>query len=98
MADEKPKIMCASHGERFSTFICKHLLGAKDVAWYSGEPSPENPWPSAWCEQCHQAFLTEGEWNERSNSAANLEIVAVCHSCYESFKIRCVPHGIDMEH
>lgn len=88
------KITCEHHGEAYETYICEHLVGASNVDWHSAEPVEDDPWPSAWCEQCNEAFLAEGEWNERSENAANLNVKLVCHHCYEDFKSQCKVHNV----
>ena len=89
---ERDKVECEAHGEARSTFVCKHLLGARGIGWYSAAPDATDPWPDAWCEQCHAAFESEGEWNEVSE--AKTEIKLLCHHCYESTKARCHVHYI----
>ena len=81
------KINCHTHGEAFETFVCKHLVGAENIDWYSGEPSKNDPWPDSWCGECHQYFLNQGEWNDISSE--KLEAKLVCHRCYENFRDSC---------
>ena len=89
MTDPREKIECRTHGTAYATFVCEHLIGASGVRWYSAEPIEDDKWPSAWCDQCQSAFAVEGEWNEKSESAANLKAKLLCHHCYENTKSRC---------
>lgn len=75
-------VQCHTHGPAFQTFICEHLFANPEQEWYSSAPSEDNRWPDAWCSICHEAYKTEGEWNERNENL--LKIRLVCHRCYES--------------
>ena len=87
---EHDSITCSKHGEGYATFVCEHLLGPGSRKFYCEPETAEEPWPGGWCEVCHQHYLVEGEWNDRSEAAANLgEIVqAICHQCYGEVKGR----------
>jgi len=93
MADHD-EIECANHGRAYATYVCEHLVRASGIEWYSAEPIDEDPWPGAWCKQCHTGFLIEGEWNEASEKAAGLKLSLLCHLCYEATKVRCIVHVI----
>ncbi len=86
------KIHCHTHGEAFEAFVCKHLVGTENKSWFSVEPTKDDPWPDSWCEECHQDFLKEGEWNDISSE--KLEAKLVCHHCYEIFRENCNVHYI----
>ena len=83
------KVTCENHGEANETFVCEHLVGASGANWYSAEPTENDPWPSAWCMKCHESFLQEGEWNEKSENSASLTAKLLCHCCYEETKTKC---------
>ena len=63
------------------TFVCEHLAENSHQAWCSSEPDDANRWPDAWCDVCDEAFMREGEWNEKNEGA--LEAKILCHHCYE---------------
>ena len=86
------KVNCKSHGTANETFVCEHLVGASGINWYSASPIKNDLWPSAWCEKCHQSFLKESEWNEKSEKCANLTAKILCHHCYEETKKQCNAH------
>ena len=84
------KVECDSHGAATATYICRHLVEGKGLGWYCDRPSPEQPWPDAWCDACHRAYLAEGEWNEKSEAAADIgnNLRLICHHCYEALQGR----------
>ena len=88
------KVTCECHGEAYATYVCKHLVGASGIGWYSAEPVADDQWPNAWCEECNKAYVAEGEWNERSEKAAKLEAKLICHVCYENFRSQCQVHNV----
>ena len=90
--DELPEVIhCDEHGEAYPTFICRHLITGESTEWFSAEPIEEDPWPHAWCSICHEHFLAEGEWNEKSEEDADIaEVIQIlCHCCYEDAKSEC---------
>lgn len=95
MSDSPKKLLCASHGEAFPAYVCQHLLPGGTAEWCSSRPTPDNPWPSAWCETCHEAFAKEGEWNAKSEAEADLQVRAICHRCYEAASIRARHRYLD---
>lgn len=81
MNDDSERITCEEHGTATVTFVCPHLIEEPIQRWHSGCPSPEAPWPDAWCDRCNAAFLREGEWNEKNSDA--IDPRPLCHECYE---------------
>lgn len=81
MNDDSEQITCEEHGTATVTFVCSHLLEEPIQRWHSGCPSPENPWPDAWCDRCNVAFLREGEWDDKNSDAIDIRLL--CHHCYE---------------
>ncbi|MFN8392970.1 MAG: hypothetical protein U0136_21935 [Bdellovibrionota bacterium] len=90
MATESRKITCAEHGEARATFVCKHLMHATKVEWISSSPTPEDPWPDAWCADCNKAFEVEGRWTDAAMALVSDDIRAICHTCYERARARCL--------
>ncbi|MEM7474781.1 MAG: hypothetical protein AAF483_07300 [Planctomycetota bacterium] len=89
-------IECDDHGEGYTTFVCGHLVRGENHSWHSSEPIDDDEWPSAWCSKCHEHFSAEGEWNEKSEAAADIAniVVILCHHCYEEVRERCKVHFV----
>jgi hypothetical protein len=84
MAD---KIQCGTHGECFQTFVCSHLLGENaGLGFNSDEPTDDDPFPDAWCDNCEIIRVAHDGWNEESDKLA--EISLLCSGCYERSRIR----------
>lgn len=78
-AKKERDYFCDKHGKAEPTIICKQLLGASNVAWYSFEPTAEDPW--------HDAFATNtyvGNAHQFNHLAKTsfLEIAAVTQIAY----------------
>jgi hypothetical protein len=89
-------LTCKDHGDAYKTYVCRHLLEGINTEWYSGEVDDDHPWPDAWCGICHTFFKAEGEWNERSEVAAELGENGrlLCHLCYERIRASCTTHTV----
>jgi hypothetical protein len=89
-------IECNDHGRAYTTYVCRHLMEGTNTHWYSAEVDDEHPWPDSWCGICNAFFEAEGEWNEKSESAAELgkNMRLICHHCYESIRSKCPTHTI----
>jgi hypothetical protein len=87
-APDLDEITCEAHGKAYATFVCQHLLKKRRQTWHCEPATDDEPWPSAWCDVCHEAYVAEGEWNDRSEAAANLDEVVqvICHRCYEMLR------------
>ncbi len=81
---QNKKIECETHGTAFMTFICEHLALDPRQIWYSHAPAKDNQWPDSWCSICHQAYMSEGQWNDKNEE--ELKIRLFCHRCYESHR------------
>ena len=71
-------IDCATHGKSTATYICKHLAAKPGQKWIGGQPTPEQPWPDAWCEACNK------KWELKEGDPDRPPITVICHHCYES--------------
>lgn len=94
MSESCGKVECSTHGDAYAAYVCTHLIDATGIDWYSGMPIDSDPWPNAWCGKCNEAFAAEGEWNEVSEQAANLQVTLLCHFCYEAIKGRYIAHEV----
>src|SRR5689334_23052184 len=78
---------CASHGAPEEVFICSHLVGeTAGLGFHREDPSPENPYPDAWCDKCEVVRAAQNGWNEQSELFLNIQLV--CEICYERARIR----------
>jgi hypothetical protein len=81
------KVQCATHGESQEAFVCSHLLGeAAGLGFNRDDPTPENPFPDAWCDDCELIRSAQGGWNEESEKLVKISLL--CSGCYERSRIR----------
>jgi len=67
--------------------VCSHLVGGTaGLGFHRDEPSEENLFPDAWCDDCEIIFAAHGGWNDESSKVA--EIKLLCSGCYERARIR----------
>ena len=93
MAD---KIQCATHGECQETFVCSHLLGeSAGLGFNRSEPSTDNPFPDAWCDDCELIRAAHGGWNEQCEKLAKISLL--CSGCYERARIRNTRPSITLD-
>lgn len=80
-------IYCETHGESEKTFVCRHLTeDSAGLGFNREEPTDENRFPDAWCDNCEIICKAHGGW---SNEAQKLvEIRMLCSGCYERCRIR----------
>ena len=84
MAD---KIHCEIHGENQSTYVCSHLVGdAAGLGFNSDEPTEDNPFPDAWCDNCELIRAATGDWDDESQELVKISLL--CSRCYERARIR----------
>ena len=81
------KIQCQTHGECEETFVCSHLVGdTVGLGFNRDQPSQENPFPDAWCDDCELIRAAHNGWNEESEKLFKIELL--CSGCYERANIR----------
>jgi hypothetical protein len=81
------KIECVIHGECQKTFVCNHLLGeTAGLGFNRDDPSDDNPFPDAWCDDCELIRAAHGEWNDESQKLVKISLL--CSGCYERARIR----------
>lgn len=84
MAD---KIHCDAHGETEKTYVCTHLVGeGTGLGFNRNEPTEDDPFPDAWCDDCEIIREAGGGWNEESEKLASISLL--CSGCYERACIR----------
>lgn len=81
-------INCEQHGEQEEAFVCSHLAKSLQSGEQVGFYFASEPRGDAWCGACEEARLryggTSGDWNERSESFANITLI--CGECYDKAK------------
>jgi hypothetical protein len=81
------QIQCATHGECQEAFVCTHLLGeTAGLGFNRNEPTADNPFPDAWCDDCELIRAAHNGWNEQSEKLAKISLL--CSGCYERAGIR----------
>jgi hypothetical protein len=81
-------VKCDRDGRGWATFVCQHLFDSIDatgderVGFCSDVPTPDNPWPDAWCFSCDERFVANGEqWTDDDSELLGIKML--CHHCYE---------------
>jgi hypothetical protein len=93
MAD---KMQCATHGECLETFVCTHLLGeGVGLGFNRNDPSEEDPFPDAWCDNCEIIRAAVDGWDEESEKLAQISLL--CSGCYERARIRNVRPTVTLD-
>lgn len=81
------KVQCDTHGESDKTYVCTHLLGEETgLGFNRDEPSEDNPFPDAWCDNCELIRAAHGGWDEESEKLASISLL--CAGCYERAHVR----------
>ena len=85
MATDRPMtISCGSHDERVAAVVCRHHVEVRDRAVGFVENSDDPSDLQAWCDDCEQVFLHEGEKTDAFCKFNNFAIV--CVDCYSRIK------------
>jgi len=80
-------IHCDVHGDTEKTYVCVHLSGdSSGLGFNRQEPSDENPYPDAWCDDCEIIRAAHGGWDSASEELC--QIVLLCSECYVRARIR----------
>ena len=80
------KISCSSHGEGLAAIVCRHHLKVQTRAVGFVENSDDPNDLQAWCDECEDLFVREGDKTKKFlkvNDAA-----MVCVACYAQLKSR----------
>jgi len=89
-------VHCHSHGECEETFVCIHLTeGSAALGFNRAEPTEEDPFPDAWCNDCDLILEANQGWNEESEKL--IEIRLLCSGCYEQSCIRNTRTDVSFE-
>jgi hypothetical protein len=80
-------IHCDTHGESDKTHVCTHLVGeGTGLGFNRREPSEDNPFPDAWCDNCELIRASHGGWDDTPDELISLALL--CSGCYERSRIR----------
>jgi len=85
MASDAPMMInCDSHGERVAAVVCRHQLEVRDrvVGFVENSNDPNDL--QAWCNDCEDLFLREGDKTETFLKFNNFAVV--CVDCYAWMK------------
>jgi hypothetical protein len=81
------KIECDVHGESEKAYVCCHLAGnPAGMGFNRNEPTDEDPFPDAWCDECERVRVAHDGWNEELEKVAHITLI--CSGCYERARIR----------
>jgi hypothetical protein len=81
------EVQCEIHGKGQETFVCAHLLGdSASLGFNRDEPSVENPFPDAWCDDCELIRAAHDGWNEKTEQLVRISLL--CSACYHRARIR----------
>lgn len=87
---KQKKVECDQHGHSRPAFVCQHLdcktaRGFHEAFdTYKGMELGKDDDFQAWCDECEIVRVEHGEWNEESESFAQIKLV--CESCYFELK------------
>ncbi|HKS08155.1 MAG TPA: DUF2199 domain-containing protein [Pyrinomonadaceae bacterium] len=80
-------VQCDEHGEGEQAFVCSHLAEQEaGLGFNRNEPSEEDPYPDAWCDECELIREAHDGWNEESETLVTIRLL--CSGCYETARIR----------
>lgn len=80
-------VQCGTHGDREKAYVCSHLLGdSVGLGFNSKEPTIDEPFPDAWCDDCELIRAAHGGWTDESEKLTNISLL--CSGCYERVRIR----------
>lgn len=83
-------IACDEHNTGRASFVCQHLVNNDYRGFHEAfESDPlieEEDDYQAWCDECEQVRLREGEWTDEAMAFAAIKVV--CDECYFEIKKR----------
>jgi len=87
---KKNLILCDRHESGRIAFVCQHLIQNPRSGFHEAFESnplfePDDDY-QAWCDECENIRMKEGEWNNASMAFANIKLV--CNQCYFEIKAR----------
>jgi hypothetical protein len=89
-------IHCHTHGACEQTFVCSHLTEhVAGLGFNRGEPSEDDPFPDAWCDNCDLIYQAHDGWTDETEGLVELRIL--CSGCYELSRIRNTRTDVSFE-
>lgn len=89
-------IHCHIHGDCEQSFVCSHLTeDAAGLGFHRAEPSADDPFPNAWCDNCDLIYEAHGGWI--GEAVELVEVRLLCSSCYELSRIRNTRTDVSFE-
>jgi hypothetical protein len=85
MSDQTEIVECDEHGSSHATFVCHHLIEGSGLGFFCDDTT-DDPRPDAWCGECDEVMMADGEWNEENEKFA--QITLLCGSCYDKVRTR----------
>jgi hypothetical protein len=86
--EEKRFVQCSRHGQQRETYVCQHIVRSVQdqvpCGFLADEPTEDDPFPDAWCYECEQRRMVDGEWNDENEAFAG--IMLICAGCYQRAK------------
>ena len=81
---------CDKHISDRVAFVCHHLIKNTGIGFheaFDSDPAVEGDDEyQAWCNECEEIRLKEGEWTDEATAFANIKVV--CNQCYFEIKER----------
>lgn len=77
-------VTCERHGELVAAVVCRHHLEVSDhpVGFVENSDDPNDQ--QAWCDNCEQLFLREGDMTEEFRRFNDFAVV--CVNCYAQLR------------
>ena len=89
-------VHCHDHGECEQTFVCTHLAGGSaGIGFNRAEPTEEDPFPDAWCDDCNVIFEAHEGWTDETEELMDIRLL--CSRCYELCRIRNTRTDVSFE-
>lgn len=80
-------VLCDTHGEQSQTLVCSHLAAhSSGLGFNRDDPTSDNPFPDAWCDDCELIRASHCEWNDQAQELTKISLL--CSACYEKARIR----------
>ena len=85
MSQSSPLLInCRTHGnDLVSAVVCGHMINSSQVVGFVENSDDPNNF-QAWCEDCEEAFLREGDKTEAFLAFNRMTLV--CFSCYQELR------------
>ena len=82
-------VHCREHGERWPTFVCRHLVRGTGRGFIQGQPlsDDDSAEQCAWCNECEEVRIKcGGNWTDESEGFAG--VTMICDLCFKAALLR----------